>query len=178
MASAPKAELKMAVSHDLGSQVDDFLEAARRDLERCVGGQTALLEAAKLVQTLHGVADKEIEEGTLDLDQAKKIKLYVTRAVIGVESLAQRFANMQITTAGRMQGLEAAVGAIKKYHTGATHERDTVLAAAQQSPDEQRPGNLSIKQQRLAEETNAGAALKTPSKLPVAAGQRRKRKGN
>ena len=175
MGSALKAEVKVGTAHEIGVRMDDLLDVAKRDMERAIGAQNALLEGSKIVLSLHGVVDKEIDAGTLDLEMAKKVKLYVTRAVTALESLAQRAANIQQVTNGRVQGLQAAVGSIKTFHDQEKAALDALAAAPPAEPPvpptlgevagETRPAPLlTIKQRRLAEAGSQAAAKAVPSK--------------
>lgn len=168
MGSALKAEVKIATAHEIGVRVDDMLDAAKRDLERSIGAQSALTEGAKLVQSLHAVADKEIDQGALDLETAKKVKQFVTRAVVALEMLAQKATNIQQVSHGRVQGLQAAVSSVKTFSDQAEAARAALVSEPSEgeqtltpaSGSEARPApGLTIKQRRLAED---GKAVETP----------------
>jgi hypothetical protein len=184
MGSALKAEVKVGTAHEIGVRMDDLLDVAKRDMERAIGAQNALLDGSKIVLSLHGVVDKEIDAGTLDLEMAKKVKLYVTRAVTALESLAQRAANIQQVTNGRVQGLQAAVGSIKTFHDQEKAALDALVAAPPAEPPvpptpgevagETRPAPLlPIKQRRLAESEAATAVIQPVSRKRRNGGRRR-----
>jgi hypothetical protein len=143
-----KSEIKAAAAHDIGVRVDDLLEEAQREAYRASGAQAALLEAAKMIQKLHGYVDEDVEKGLYDLVAAKWAKVYVTRAMAAMESMSQRANNIQLAAQGRVQGLETVVQSVKTYHD--VEQAKAVVVA----PDGNGPGP-SIKERRQAEDRDA-----------------------
>lgn len=169
--SVLKSEVKIATTQEIGVRMDDLLDEAQGEVHRAMGGQSALMEAVKQVQLLHGHVDKDIDESKYDLDVGSKIKLYVTRAVTILESMSQQLSNVQFTKRGKVEALQRVVHQIKSIQDA----EKTKLESLQTVPPEnqlankervigQHPGQ-SLKDLRLAESTkNVTAPAITPPK--------------
>jgi len=158
-----KSEIKAAAAHDIGARVDDLLEEAQREAYRASGAQAALLEAAKVIQKLHGYIDDDVDKGVCDLVAAKLAKIYVTRAMAAVESMSQRANNIQVAAQGRTQGLEAVVRSVKTYHDVEKAKSDvpdapTDVPRIPGTSESPRPAG-TIKQRRQAEVEKADTIL-------------------
>jgi hypothetical protein len=105
--------------------------------------------------------DKEVDEDKLDLEQAKLVKLWLSRAVQATHNLFLNAQNQVLVTQGKVNGLTSVVALTKKYKD--EEEMKVRVAVAQveshKREPEGRPGP-TIKEQRLAEAAPTKAVRK------------------
>ena len=125
------------------------------------GRHLAMADGAKVVESLAAVVDEEVQSGKFDLDVASNIKRYLSRAVTGLQNLAQQAANLRMSQAGKIQGFEQTVALLRNMVESERVKADALRAAEAapppQSPAERTPGThpMSIKELRLAEDVVA-----------------------
>ena len=162
-----KSELKQQVTHEIGVGVEDSLEAARRDVHILDGRAGGLGEAAKMVEAIMGLVDKDVEAAKFDLTTAQLIKQYLSRAALQLQQASVLASNNKFGAMGRTQGLEQMVKMLsgiiesEKLKVARLQELEAAQKAAAEAgvpPEAQR--FASIKEQRLAE------AMTVPEEAP------------
>jgi len=184
-----KAELKRAVLHGLGADTEDMLEEAGRRRSENTGARQALLLAAKHVQAIAEVVDKELESGKLEelcegepLKIAKYAKRQIARCVDSLDLAAQAARNREIQGHGEVEALKGVVALLEKRHAmedaaiQAFRAREAELAAAVAVADQvaedigvgrptgTRPPQSEAAQRKAAEAAEAQAPAEAPSK--------------
>lgn len=116
--SLEKSEVRIGVANEIGCAMDDALEAARGQVKYCEGGNVLLLLAQRKVQALAQLVDDDLDgkgEGLIkDLETAKLVKKYITRAVTIIGSDAAGAANAKLVATGHVQAYEMAIKGLKK----------------------------------------------------------------
>jgi len=158
--SVEKAELRAAAIQEIGSRVDDLLEASNAAAQQVEGGESAALHVAELIKKLHAHVDKDIDEGVItSLKEGEMIKRWITRAVHIAEQYAGGLTRAKQAQKGHAQGITAVVQMLKNQHDQELRTREK--HAAQESGE----GHIPIKQRRLAEE-RASLAPAAPTGAP------------
>jgi len=137
MSNVVKSEVKIFAAQEIGVAMDDLLESAQAEVNKCLGAKAALLSAAKTVGHLSGHIDKDVEGGLFDEEASVLIKRYVARAVSGLENLAQSSGNQHLIAIGRVQALEKAVESIKKFQDSERAKMAVKLAAEAREAEEE-----------------------------------------
>lgn len=166
--SLDKFDVKMGTASEIGNRMDDMREATIQELHRLEGTVTAFQAAAVSLETLGSHVNKDIEEGKFDLEVAKHIQRYTTRAHQLVLNLSKQAENNRMTQQGKVYGLEAAIKVTKKYHDDEASKIMTLRLALQAQKLVERDGslesvgtgaspvgvhpNMTLKEQRLLEE--------------------------
>ena len=169
-------EAKIGAVHEVGCRLDDSLESATKDLYRAEGSVTALKQAVTVLENLAAVVDKDVskmvDDGSIDLLQAKMIKSYVDRGRNQIINLVSNAENNRITQGGKVQAFQQAVQVAKKFKDDEMNKLKMLADAIQSAqvkktdvglehtgegprPMGIRPG-MSIKERRLAETAEAG----------------------
>ena len=116
--SLEKSEVRIGVANEIGCALDDALEGARGQVKYCEGGNAFLLTAQKKVQALAKLVDDDLDgkgEGLIpDIETAKLVKKFITRAVAIVGSEAATAGNAKLVATGHVQAYESAVKNLKK----------------------------------------------------------------
>jgi len=170
-----KAEIKMAVAHDIGCSLDDMLTAARAEIHRWEGAKLAHQQAQGGIDSLMGIhLKKDLEEGNLGMEEAEKIQRWLQRARGVNENLALQSDAMICKAKGKVEAMEKAVLVTKKVYD--TEERKKNAVDEPGEPDERLAGRptravgshpgQSVAQQRRdeAQETVEKPAKKTKRK--------------
>jgi DNA-directed RNA polymerase subunit M/transcription elongation factor TFIIS len=169
--------------HRVGMRLDDQLEALEKDKLKAEGAAIAVAGLPKKIMALHQHVDDELDQGSIKtIEEAKKVKLYVTRALETCEQSAQAASELKVKLEARMEGLKQAIGEVKKQYDLADQrirvfqqlakkaegqEDEEVVdpqeAAAPEDPKPRRqtgehPGP-SVKERRLAEVEEAKARV-------------------
>lgn len=155
-------ELKQQVVHEVGVRVEDAMEAAKGEVHLIEGRQTAFLEAAQLSEMLSASLNKDVDAGTLTMDEAKKLMPYLTKLAQQFRQLTVQMANQRNLAAGKVQGLEQTV----KLLNNMVEIEKAKQARMVQPPPESAGGNpahrfVGMKERRMAEE--AGTQPEAPS---------------
>lgn len=111
-----KAEIKRGAAHEIGSLLEDALEAGKRNVDRLEGSHVALLGALKRVEALLLEVDGEIDEKNLDLKQGKIAKTWVAKAMAVVAQMGTNAKREQVAVQGEARGLEKSVRMTKKVY--------------------------------------------------------------
>jgi hypothetical protein len=171
--STERIELRASAMHDVGIRLDDLLEAARKEVLRCEGAVTGILQCAKAVNDLIPHVDKDVDEGKYDLETAKLIKLYLSRAAYVVQNLGMNASNQRIASAGQVQMAEVVVTVTKKMYDAEMQRSAAMAASASEgntNPRERVVGShppATIKEQRRAEEQAEVAAKEAVAVPPM-----------
>ena len=156
--SVEKSELRAAGMHEIGMRMDDLLAAAEQEVLRCEGASVALLQANKAIGDLNAHVDLDVTEGKYDLEAAKLVKLYLSRAAQAVQNLGMLANNQRIASAGQVQAFKISVQVTKKMHDSEISKLESVAAAESEPARDIRSRQAgmrpapTIKEQRLAEE--------------------------
>lgn len=163
--SSLKHELMRVATNNVGDQIENLLERAKQGVPESEGG---LKQAQQFVDDMDGLAGhikKDVDEGKYDIETAKHVMLYVSRAKEIALNHAERQRRERLVAAGRVEALTAAVAQVKKTHDVHQRERDAAAAmeaearmkAAEgvEEPTSRYPVPLK---QRKAEEAAAEAA--------------------
>jgi hypothetical protein len=175
--SVLKSELKMLVTNEVGVRVDDALESAKREISTIEGRQAAFLEGAKAVEALASSVDRDVEDGQYGLEEAARIKRYITRAGLALSNLSQQASNFRTMQLGKIAGLDMAIQMLKGIMDSEKAKIEQVQAKAQALAQSALPSQgatttpsglvereapRSLKEIRLAEEAAADAAPSAP----------------
>lgn len=179
-----KSELKQSVTAEVGSRVEDAVEAAQRDLTMLEGRKAAFHDAARAVELLMGAVDKDVEEGKFDLPTAELVKRYVGRACNALQNMAMQSQNFILAQGGKIQGMSQAVTLLKAIVDDERKKMEALKASiaagmmnaegesVSNLPSRERPAGahpaMSLKEQRLAEEASEQVvAAPEPVTAPV-----------
>lgn len=125
-----KVEVKIGVLAYVASRVDEMAAESRRRVDQCLGAKAGYERSRTAVEALFAHVEKDIDAGSFPeqmagLDAAKRVKLYIQRAVEVCASLSAR-ADVEIIAArGRVEGMEAIQKDVQKQ---ADEEREKVRA--------------------------------------------------
>ena len=145
--SIEKAQLKMAVAHEIGARIDDVLEAAVVMETRLSGAPDWIRKSAQAVLAMHAEVDKDVDGGKCDLEQAKVLKDLITKAAGRVQSVLAVAESEQRIAAGKVVGLKLAVEVTKRVHT----EEELKAAKIQEEVTADGAHRPPLKARRLAE---------------------------
>jgi len=173
---AEKSEIKMSVAHDIGCSLDDMLTGARAEIHRWEGAKLAHQQAQGGIDSLMGIhLKKDLEEGTLGMEEAEKIQRWLQRARGINENLAIQSDAMICKAKGKVEAMEKAVLITKKVYDAEARKREALLNP--EEPDDRvgrtravgaHPG-LSLANQRRSEvdsestTTDPGPSVKKPA---------------
>lgn len=165
-----KSEVKIGAVHEIGCRLDDNLETVTKDMHKSDGIVSALSQAVGIVDALNREADKEINEGNMDLEVGSKVRSYLSRASSTLNAQLKAAEQNKNVIAGKVQAFQHAVQVTKKYKDEEMSKLQVLQAALAKGflrqddsgetvksdensarPDGVHPG-LSLKQRRIAEE--------------------------
>jgi len=165
-----KAELRRETAGEIGNALEDVLEQGRVSQARKAGEADAWATAAKSLEGLLGLVSKEVDEGKLDLEEAKLAKTWLLRAVNGAKEAAAAKLGEAHAARGKVEALEVAVTVTKRVFDRETAKARAAAEVAAQDdgangrgrarPVGVHPG-VTIKNRRQAED--AGQAKEAPS---------------
>jgi hypothetical protein len=148
MATVEKAEIKILTAHDIGADIEDMMEQARKAEHMHEGAKLALGDASRKVNALADHLKKSIEDGELKLgevDAPQKIEAlvrkYIVRAVNLLENLSLIAQNSQIGSAGMVAAYKNAMRAPVKVMEG---ERKKMEALKEALEEQQRTGDPDL----------------------------------
>lgn len=104
MSLVDKLELKRSTITQVGVKVEELLEGAERDAQRAHGAATALREHAVHLVQISAAVDAETGKSIPDLETAKLIKKWLSKAVIATENASQHQRNLELSFLGAMAG--------------------------------------------------------------------------
>lgn len=107
--SIEKAEIKRGTAHEIGTKLDDALDAATRNLHRLEGTHEGLKLGVTRIEALLAEVDQEVENKTLDLPKAKIAKTHIAKAMATIAEMATAAKREHVVAQGRVQGLELSV---------------------------------------------------------------------
>lgn len=160
--SLDKSEIKLSVLHDLGCRLDDLLEEAQNERLRADGASSALVQASKAITRLTSLVDDDVEKKRYDDDTAAKVKEYLDRCAVLIDSMALNTRNHRIATVGRGEAFDVVVKVLKKEHDAEIEKRSALSDNAEKRPIGQRPAD-TLKQQRLSEDVQKPVKRRTVS---------------
>lgn len=114
--SVDKTELRKAAIHEVGSRLDDALEASKADQYRLEGGVKAAQVAFERVGQLIVVVSGDMDKGALDIEQAKLVKGYLAQAQAQMRDLVISTEKRMHMAAGAVLGMERAVREAKSAY--------------------------------------------------------------
>lgn len=119
-----KAQVKLGTCNEIGSELDDRREDARRMEQQYCGAMSALMECAKKILELNAHVERE-RNGTghnevrpdMTLDEVcALLKRWIQRASGVAESLADNAKINQIQQAGQAKAFESAIKHVKRIY--------------------------------------------------------------
>lgn len=177
-----KAQVRVAVTNDIGADLDDQLEHAQREVHQQEGAKAAFATAKSAIEQLLNHLKKDIEDGKYSLEQGSEISKWIQRASAICESLGVSATNTLIAKSGAYEQNKRLVDLIRKRMDSETAKLRELelLARAQQHAGVGPAGEMdptappapkSIKQLRLEEAAREAAAAAQgtlePPVLPV-----------
>jgi hypothetical protein len=161
-----KTEVKMAAVHEVGMKLDDFLEAAKREVAETNGAQTMarivgqrLMERSKALDVAFQAAGNTLEKETYDA-----LKKVWSEALTVAGTLAKSSEEQFYRCQGKVSALEASVKMTKAMHDAslgklrAIAEGSLVLEESGQLPG-QAPGDAAVIPMRREVGTHPGNPL-------------------
>lgn len=119
-----KAEIKIATVGQIGSKIDDAVEAATKELHSYEGAEQALKQAIKSLEGLNAHVDKDLDEGKLEdmgpLQVAESIKRYIARCMGLVQNLATTAEVTCWKARGKVEALNTQVKILKGMYDAET----------------------------------------------------------
>lgn len=176
-----KAQIRVAVTNDIGSDLDDQLEQARREVQQQEGAKVAYATAQKHVEQLLVHMQREIEDGKLDLESGALVSKWVQKAAGVCDSLGVQAQQLWLVRTGAVSQNERLLGLLKKRMDTEKARLQELLQVAQSDKVQSIPvadptvGSAppSLKQLRQAEAAEVAKATVVPVKAkPTKRGRR------
>ena len=153
-----KAVVRSAAIFELGEKFEDKLEAKVANINIAKGAAAALSEAQKSIEAISGHVDKDLDDGKIDLEQAKLIKQWIMRCQYTAISLQKSAENKVFIAEGQAQALREIIDQTKKFYdveqAKIPKEEDIEEQKAESDANEDSPKKTgrkpSIKSQRQA----------------------------
>jgi hypothetical protein len=168
--SIEKAQLKMAVAHDIGVKLDDRREAAEAELHRFEGAVGAMKQAGENIEGLIVLLQKDVDGGAFDglasepIGEPLKLKEHIVRwlrRALGVTiSLREVAETNRLKCAGKLEAMEAAVKDVRGVFDEERAKAAALTSEGGPRPAGRRPGP-SIAQLRKAGATGATQAQRS-----------------
>lgn len=109
-----KSEMKAALAGEFENGFVEAKKSAQDDLLRWEGSKMALTGAAKAVEQLQAHVARDVDEEKLTIEEATKVRLYVSRAAEVVRSLRLKAEVQQERAKGRMEAFSMATNMVSK----------------------------------------------------------------
>lgn len=177
--SVLKQQIRVAVTNDIGADLDDQLEAAKVEVQQQEGAKAAYATAEKLIGQLLPHLQQDLNDGKLSLETATVVSKWLQRAMGVCTTLHAQATNAVIAKSGAAVQTERLVGLVKKRFDA---ERAKLIelekaaseqaSAADEGEARGRPAPMSIKERRLAEAAAAEAQEPPPKKRAPRGGRR------
>lgn len=153
-----KAVVRSAAIFELGEKFEDKLEAKVANINIAKGAAAALSEAQKSIEAIVGHVDKEVDDGKIDLEQAKLIKQWILRCQYTAISLQKSAENKVWIAEGQAQALREIIDQTKKFYDVEQSKipkeeeasEDSAEVTAQEDTTKRTGRRPSIKSQRQA----------------------------
>ena len=115
-----KSAVKLAALHTVGLELDDSLEAARKELGQIEGRIVATQLIGELIQALTKAVDRDIDEGKVPTGEPLQVAAYVKDYIFKARQLAldegTRSVHARFEHQGRITAWQEAVKKVKKLH--------------------------------------------------------------
>lgn len=185
MSLVDKLELKKGTITQVGVKIEELLEGAERDAQRAHGAATALREHAVNLLQISAAVDQETGKSIPDLETAKLIKKWLSKAVMATENASQHQRNLELSFLGAVAGHRSTHDVLQKMSKQITAKQTEVEKGVENGavttdadgnleakPGAQRPVGVrpapTVKAQRQAEETKKKKPVKRqPAKKKV-----------
>ena len=147
MATVEKAEIKIITANNIGADIEDMLEQARKSEHMHEGGKLALADAAKKVNALTELFIRSVQEGELDLSKLAPeeieglVKRWINRCVGLLENLTLMSQNAQLSAAGMVAAYKNAMKAPMKIMEA---ERKKMEAIKEAIEEQERTGDPDL----------------------------------
>ena len=181
MSLVDKLELNKGTITQVGVKIEELLEGAERDAQRAHGAATSLREHAVHLVQLSAAVDQEVGKSVPDLETAKLIKKWLSKAVIATENASQHQRNLELSFLGAMAGHKSTHDLLQKMSNQITAKQEEVVKGIESGsvttdadgnleakPGAPRPVGVrpapSVKAQRQAEETKKKPVKRQPAK--------------
>ena len=127
---------KMAVTNEIGEQLDKQLEQANNQAQQFFGGSAALKVGANKVSALGEHVDKDLEEGkllvTTELEVAALIKKYLLRANEVLLNLAEKSKSEELVANGKVVAIRQNLELVQRHCVAAKSRAEQLMAAAEE----------------------------------------------
>lgn len=191
MATVEKAEIKIITANNIGADIEDMLEQARKSEHMHEGGKLALADAVKKVNALTELFVRSVNEGELDLSKLAPeeieglVKRWINRCVGLLENLTLMSQNAQLSAAGMVAAYKNAMKAPMKIMEAERKKMEAIKEAIEEQertgdPDldgrtisramGQHPGDPLADRRKLKESESNGAAKDSPEEKPAETG--------
>lgn len=147
-----KAEIIAGTAHRMGARIEDLFEAAKREVIKHTSQKEAFFKSSKAVEQLLSHVSKDLDEGKLEMEQAKLLKTWLHRAVTVCENMSRNSENLVLVAQGQVKGLETALGTAKQEYETANAKLEASKQTTEEpnAPADGHPGP-SLKDERQAE---------------------------
>lgn len=139
MATIEKAEIKILTANNIGADIEDMLEQAKKAEHMHEGGKIALADAAKKVNALTELFVRSVKEGEIDLSKNMEpeqieglVKRWINRCVGLLENLMLVSQNAQLSSAGMVAAYKNAMKAPMKVMEAERKKMEAVKAAIEE----------------------------------------------
>jgi hypothetical protein len=162
VSSVLKQQIRVAVTNDIGADLDDQLEAAKAEVQQQEGAKAAYSTAEKLIEQLLPHLQKDLNDGRISLETASESSKWIQRAMGVCSSLHVQATHLVIAKQGAVSQTEKLLGIVKKRFDSERAKlveleklgvsgQDDIASAAPSAPK-------SIKQLRMEEAAAEAAA--------------------
>jgi hypothetical protein len=159
-----KATIRSEAIFELGERFEDRLDAKTASLNAAKGSVVAFSEASKAIEAILSHVDKDIDEGKIDLEQAKIVKQWISRCHFATVGLGRNAENKVYLAEGQLSAVRELLDTTKKFYEienakilrvqeaaeMALHEEHSDAESAEDSKAKKTGRRPSIKSQRQA----------------------------
>ena len=160
-----KAQIRTLLTNEIGADLDDQLEHAKREVQETTGAKAAYATAQECIKQLLPHLKKDIDDGKYTLEQGNEISKWIQRASGVCESLGVQATHTLLAKNGAVAQNERLVALVRKRFEGEKAKYEDlakkVLPPETGGPVEADPtapaAPKSIKQLRLEEAAREAA---------------------
>jgi hypothetical protein len=114
------SDVKLQATREIGSRMDDRLEAAEQETHALGGAVQMLKQAAQNIESLHAHVGKDMDAHLFadltDVQVQAQIKRYIDRAIGVVQNLQLGAEQARLKAMGKQEALQQAVKLVKQLH--------------------------------------------------------------
>lgn len=113
-----KAQIRTLLTNEIGADLDDQLEQAKREVHETTGAKAAYATAQECIKQLLPHLKKDIDDGKYSLEQGNEISKWIQRASGVVESLGLQSTHTLLAKHGAVAQNERLVAIVRKRFEG------------------------------------------------------------